>query len=271
MNYTTFKSKKIHYNSYGKGFPVVLLHGFCEDSSMWNNFRDDLLEEKYKVITIDLPGFGHSEVIPAISIEDMAHVVHQIVEELQLESIILIGHSMGGYVALAYAENYGAQLKGLGMFHSHPYEDTDAVRQNRQKGIDFIQQFGHELYVKRLIPNYFSEKYIGANGFQIDKLILKASQNDAQGIIAAQQAMMKRPDKTEVLKKIACPVWFIVGKLDTTVEQEKSIGQTHLPSVADIHILEKVGHMGMFEAEKETQKLLRQFLLFCLESGVVKN
>lgn len=265
MKSITFRNKTIAYDTAGKGIAVVLLHGFCEDSRMWEDFKLDLVEEKYKVITIDLPGFGKSTVWPGVSISDMAAAVDAVLKELKLEKVILIGHSMGGYVSLAFAEKHGKKLIGLGMFHSHPYADSDEKKEGREKGIGFVQRQGHALYVKQLIPAFFAPEFVNSNAFLIEKLTFRASNYDAEAIIAALQAMKDRPDRSKVLSGIKCPVLFIIGKKDNAIPADQSLEQTHLPRVSSIHILEKVGHMGMFEATKHTQLYIRKFVAFCLE------
>lgn len=267
MKYVASEKGAIAYTTKGKGFPLVLLHGFCEDSTVWDEFKTDLLEENYKVIAIDLPGFGKSELAAEeVSMSDFAEVVHAVVEELALEKIILIGHSMGGYAGLAFAEKYGGKLAGLGLFHSHPYPDSEEKKAGRQKGIDFIKRQGHVLYVKQLFPNLFAPTFVKSNAFLLEKLTFRASRYRSEGIIAALAAMKNRPDRSEVLKNIQVPVLFIIGGKDTTVPAEQSLEQTHLPAVSSVHLLEKVAHMGMFEARKQSQLIVRQFVEFCLNT-----
>lgn len=258
-----FNQKKIAYSTQGRGAAIVLLHGFCEDSSIWDDFKLDLLEKKYRVVCIDFPGFGKSEVVNNLSIEYMADAVYAVANQLNLKDTILVGHSMGGYVSLAFAKKYPDFLKGLGIFHSHPFADSEEKKKNRSRGIDFINEYGHELYVKQLFPTLFPEGYEKTNRFLIDKLTHKASGYPAEGIIEAQNAMAKRKDHSQVLKDIQVPVLFIIGEKDGLIKMEQSLKQTPLPELAVVHVLEKVGHMGMFEARQKTQIMLRQFVGFC--------
>jgi pimeloyl-ACP methyl ester carboxylesterase len=170
---------------------------------------------------------------------------------------------MGGYVSLAFAERFPERLIGLGMFHSQAMADSDEKKINRQKSIDFIRRQGSALYVKQTIPGLFAPNFINSNTFLIEKLSFRASQYAPEGIVAALAAMKNRPDRSDVLAQLHCPVLFIIGKLDGAIPWENSMAQTHLPGRADIHILDKVGHMGMFEAVKQTQSIVRQFVQFC--------
>lgn len=265
MKYLDYQNGQLAYSSKGRGKIVVFLHGFCEDSSVWDEFKKDLVEEKYRVVCVDLPGFGQSDPIVPFSISDMADAVAELLEHLSISECTLIGHSMGGYVGLAFAKKYPHLLNGLGLFHSHPYADPPEKKEGRQKGIDFIERQGHVLYVKQLIPKLFAPKFVNSNAFLVDKLIYKASKYQASGIINGLVAMKDRPDQSSVLQNIEVPVLFIIGELDEAIPSEFSMEQTHLADEASIHNLEKVAHMGMFEARKQTQLIIRKFVAHCLE------
>ena len=256
-----FNEHKINYYKRGKGKALVFLHGFGEDSSIWDEFAQ--VFSKNKIIRIDLPGFGKSEPVENVSIEYMADGVKAVLNELKIKSCILIGHSMGGYVSLAFAKKYESLLKGLGLFHSHPFADTKEKSSNRKKSIQFLQKNGHIHFVKPLIPKFFAPSFRSSNGFLIDQMIHRASQYTTEGFIYGTKAMLNRVDQSEVLKNISCPVLFIVGKKDELVPLEYSLEQTALPQVASIQILEDVGHAGMFEAKKATRKQLKNFIDLC--------
>ncbi len=263
MKYLSFLQRKIAFRAEGRGTPIVLLHGFCEDSTVWDEFKSSLLEAAYQVVGIDLPGFGRSEAIPGISIEQMAEAVQAVLVETGLGKSIVIGHSMGGYVSLAFARRFPEMLLGLGLFHSHPYADTEAKKEGRLKSAAFIHRQGHALFVKQLIPALFAQKFARDNTLLIEKLSYQAAQYPSAGIIAALEAMAQRPDESETLAKLAVPALFIIGKKDTAIPADQSLEQIHLPPLASIHILDQVGHMGMFEAPGKTQIIAREFAAFC--------
>jgi len=168
---------------------VVLLHGYCEDQQMWDHFIPLLPSAKY--ITIDLPGFGESEVIPNISIAIMAEVVMAVLKELEIDKTILIGHSMGGYISLAFAEKYPNYLTGLGLFHTHPYADTDLQKASRNKSIDFLERNGVAHYAKQLIPKLFPTGFSRFNKSLVTNLIYRAILPDV-----GHMGMFERPKKT---------------------------------------------------------------------------
>ena len=254
----------LNYSQAGRGTPVVLIHGFCEDSYIWEDLQQDLLEEQYRVVRVDLPGFRRSTP-HGNRIETYAAAVLAVADELKLDRFVLIGHSMGGYTALAIAERAPERLLGLGLVHSHPYADTPEKKADRLKSVEFIERYGHEMYVKQLVPKLFASRYAMSHRFLVDKLIFRAARYPLAGIVHALQAMAHRPDRSAVLAEIGCPVLFINGELDEAVPENYRRDQLPLPAVAQIHTFPKVAHMGMFEAAREVELAVRQFLAFCEE------
>lgn len=259
MNFTRYEGKKIAFKQSGKGQALVLLHGFCSDSRLWEDFTKDWIPN-YQLIVIDLPGFGQSEWLPNLSIPSMAGAVKAVLDHLNIATCIMIGHSMGGYVALAFAAHNRTMLKGLGLFHSHPYADKEAKKSERLKSIDFIKRHGTVPYIKQLIPALFAPQAVGSYAFEIEKLSLRAINYPQEVIIASMEAMCQKEDYSAVLHTINCPVLFIIGKDDRVIEHEASLAQTYLPAIADIHILKGVGHMGMLERVQLTRRIIQNFV-----------
>ena len=248
------------YIQKGKSIPIVFLHGFCEDSSIWFDLLDDFSEINF--ICIDLPGFGKSETQLDCGIDKMANIVNIILEEHEVEKCILIGHSMGGYVALEFVKSFPTKCIGLGLFHSQPNADTVEKKENRKKSIDFIKKNGSILFVKQLIPKLFAPRFGTKSSFTISKLVLAASKYSSNGIINALEAMIYRTDNQQVINNISIPVLFIVGEYDKAIPSANSYNQLALPGISQIHILDGVGHMGMFEARSKCVKFLKQFFNF---------
>ena len=257
-----FKGKKIAFRINGKGKPLVLAHGLCEDSTIWDDFIKDLVGE-FQIIRPDLNGFGESELLPEHSVELMADSVKAILEHLKIEKCVYIGHSLGGYVGMSFAKKYPSVLAGLGLFHSHPFEDSEDKKAERVRAIEFIQKNGHIVYVKQLIPKLFAELFATSNEFLINSLIFKASKYLPETIIGAQKAMLERLDHGDTLKELPCPALLIIGKQDKSVPYDVSLKMMPFASVADIHILPKVAHMGIFTAKDRTVKAVRNFMNFC--------
>ena len=261
MQFVNFKGKKIAYQAQGKGQTLVLLHGLCEDSTIWDEFIKNLSE--YRIIRPDLSGFGESEILPEHSIEVMAESVKAILDELKIAKCVMVGHSMGGYVTMAFAQKYPSVLTGLGLFHSHPYADSDEKKEERRKSIEFVKRNGHIIYVKQLIPKLFAELFATSNEFLINSLIHKATQYPPETIIGAQEAMLNRPDHQEVLQNLECPALLVIGKQDKTVPYQISLKMLPLATTSEILILPKVAHMGIFTARDRIVKTIKHFMELC--------
>jgi len=251
-------SKVISYTILGNGPTLLLLHGFCEDSSMWDNFKIPFLND-YTVICPDLPGFGLSEAKDQTSMEIMASCINEILEKEGIDKCCFIGHSMGGYVAMAFAELYPEKLSGLCLFHSHPFEDTEDKKENRRKTIEFMKRWGSEPFVSELIPKLFLKDFAQKNPDLVSSMISKAEKFPQKGIIAATNAMIERTDRSVLIKSLECPILFIIGEFDEAIPAAFSMAQQKLNTDAISYTL-NVAHMGMFEAEAETQEILMEFL-----------
>jgi pimeloyl-ACP methyl ester carboxylesterase len=267
MPFLLFQNKKIAYQSQGQGTSVIFVHGFCEDHTIWEDFNPEIIAAGYRVITVDLPGFGESEVVPDASVETMATIVNELLSYLDIEKAVFIGHSLGGYVGLAFAKTYTARLLGLGLFHSHPYADSEEKKQGRRRSMEVVRSKGGALFVRQLIPGLFAESFARSHPDLMEQLIRRAAAYPPEGILNALQAMHDRPDQSDVLKNIQQPVLFIIGKEDTAVPKEASLKQTTLPDMSSVVILEGVGHMGMFEAKAQTQQAVVEFLRWCTQAS----
>jgi pimeloyl-ACP methyl ester carboxylesterase len=264
-------NNKLGYKVTGNGPIVVLLHGFGEDGTVWENQYNYLTD--YRIIIPDLPGTGISEVSSEISIESMADAVVEVIKEVQKtlssnenQRVVLIGHSMGGYVGLAIAEKYPDLLLGLGLFHSTAFADSPEKIETRRKGIQFINEHGPYEFLKSTIPNLFSTQTKTNNPEIIQKQIAKANNFSGNSLVSYYNAMINRKDRTNVLKESKWPVLFVLGKYDTTVPLNDGLQQCKMPVFSYIHILENSAHMGMFEEIEDTNLLLKNYLESTLKS-----
>ncbi len=259
------------YRDTGIGFPVVLLHGFPEDGKVWEQ-QMDLLREDYRLIVPDLPGSGGSP-SPAglLTIDSLADFVYAILLAERLKACIVVGHSMGGYIALAFAENYPELLKGFGLFNSSALPDTEEKKQSRLKSVEIMKKYGAAAFVKQAVPGLFGKKFREANGPVVEALIMRSASLNVNALIAYYQAMIQRPDRRSILQQTKVPVLFVIGKADTTIPLAAILQQVSLPAASAIHILEEVGHMAMLEAPADTGRQLHDFIDLCLNATYTKN
>jgi pimeloyl-ACP methyl ester carboxylesterase len=259
-----YQSSKIFYRIIGNGKPVILLHGFGEDGTIWQN-QIEFLKNHFKLIVPDLPGSGKSEMIADMSIEGMADVIKEIlIIELLSPSpsgvgwVGAAGHSMGGYITLALAEKYPHLVNAFGLFHSSAFADSEEKKATRLKAIEFIKNNGAYEFLKTSIPGLF----LNPENYQpCINLVEKAKHFTAEALIQYYQAMVARPNRTEVLKNFAGPILFIIGEHDKAVPFEQSMQQCYLPAQSHIHILRNSAHMGMWEEVEKVNTILLQFLL----------
>ena len=253
----TYQSSKIYYRTIGAGKPVVLIHGFAEDGDVWKN-QIEFLKDHFYLIIPDLPGTGRSALINDMSIEGIAEVIKAILLNEQTETCSMVGHSMGGYITLAFAEKYPAMVTSVGLVHSSAFADNEEKKANRLKSIEFVKKNGAYEFLKAVITDLFTEEWAAANPEIVDRQIEKSKDFTDEAIIAYYQAMINRPDRTHVLKSFPKPILFIIGEHDKAVPFEQSMQQCYLPNHAYIHILRNSAHMGMLEeADKLNQALLQ--------------
>ena len=269
MKQILFDNKKIFYRTAGKGNPVMLVHGFAEDGNIWN-YQIEKLKEKFYVIAPDLPGSGKSEMLEGkITIEDYAEVLKAIADVETIDkqkdqnaatSCTLIGHSMGGYITLAFAEKYPELLDTFCLFHSTAFADDETKKEVRRRGIEFIKNNGAAAFLRASAPNLFSEKTKNENPELIEEFTDLSKGISPEALIQYYNAMIQRPDRTSVLKSFQRAILFIIGKHDTAVPLESSLQQCHLPAISHIHILQNSGHVGMWEEKDRASTLLLDFL-----------
>jgi pimeloyl-ACP methyl ester carboxylesterase len=262
-----FRGKKIFYRAEGKGKPVLLLHGFGEDGNIWNPQFNNLKEDHF-VIVPDLPGSGQSEMLEGqCTMDDYAEAVKAITDKeiiekegSQKKSFTLIGHSMGGYITLAFAQKYPDVLNSFGLFHSSAFADDEKKIEVRRKAIDFIKKNGTEAFMKTSVPDLFSEKTKKEKPELVEELLMIANKISPEALIQYYEAMIKRPDTTSVLKSFPGPVLFIIGKHDAAIPLQASLEQCHIPAISSIHILQHSGHLGMREQQQLSNIYLTNFL-----------
>ena len=255
-----FRGRRIEYEIRGEGLPVMMVHGFPADRSVWDPLLTGL-ENKYRWILPDLPGSGQSDFNGSLtSLVDFAEALRAITEQENILEMVLIGHSMGGYISLAFAEKYPERLLSLGLFHSSSYADSNEKKEVRDKNISFIQKNGAEPFVRQSIPGLYSTGFAAGNPPEIQKQVLRYANFNAESLVLYLTAMKQRPATTGVLRSFTRPILFIMGEEDKAVPLKDGLEQCHLPPISYIHLLTHTAHMGMIESTNQCQTIIDRFL-----------
>ena len=261
--YQSFKKDNytIAYQKYGTPKPaVVLVHGFPEDGTVFEK-QYAFLKENYTVIVPDLPGSGKSAYNPNLqSTEDFAEMIKLVLQQEQIEKCFLLGHSMGGYIALAFAEKYPERLLGLGLIHSTAYEDSPEKKENRKRSIRLMEKYGGYFFLRTVIPGLFSGTFAAAQPSVIEQLTEKGKAFETKALQQYYSIMMHRKDKTNMLQNIAVPVLFIIGEQDTAVPTQDVLQQIALPQTSFIKILPDAAHMGFLEKPEKVNEAIVRFI-----------
>ena len=207
--------------------------------------KDASLQKYFNLLCIDLPGFGLSEVIKDVTISKMADEVKLVIEHLKIFNCVLLGHSMGGYVTLAFAKKYKELLKGFGLIHSTAAKDNFERLAKRKQLINFIKKNSPKTFFNTFFPELFFDKEM--NKKQIKNLIENTNSTDSKGIIEAIEAMMMREEAFDVLETTHLPVFFVIGKHDTIITENDMFGQAALCNQSEICYLKNSNHLGMIE------------------------
>ncbi|NSW93297.1 MAG: alpha/beta hydrolase [Bacteroidales bacterium] len=258
--YIIYNGGKIHYSDTGSGRAVVLLHGYLESSDIWRDFAG-LLSERYRVISVDLPGHGRSNVYGDIhTMEFMATGIRQLLLSLDIKNPVLVGHSMGGYVALAFAELYHNEISGYCLFHSHPFADTPETRGKREREINFVRMGKKYL----MYPTNISMMYASSNLEKLKEAVERsktiASSISDEGIIAVLKGMMARPSRLHIMEEGLIPCLWILGRHDNYINCDAIQSKVRLPANARLVILENSGHLGFIEEPQLSATALTQFI-----------
>ena len=258
MPFFNFKEKNIHYNTEGSGEVVVLLHGFLENGSMWDEFALDIAKT-HQVIRLDLPGFGNSDCIQAThSMQLFAECTKYLLSELKIDSFIIIGHSMGGYVALELAKICPKKIKTFILFHSTASSDSEQKKKHRARAVKAVNK-KQSVYLKTTIPLLFPLQFKKACAPKIKKMIVEAEELNPIGITAALTGMQERDNNNETLGNLSCKKIYIAGTLDPLLSIEL-LEEEAKNNGADFIEIENAGHMSHWEntkmALKEIQKAL---------------
>lgn len=257
QSFVNYKNIRVHFSSEGKGSAVVLIHGFLENSTMWKDIVH-ILAKKNRVITIDLLGHGETDCLGYVhTMEEQAKMIKAVLNHLKLRKFTLIGHSMGGYIALAFADLFPKTIKGLCLMNSTYKNDDDELKSLRTRAIKMVEK-NYKNIVRMSFTNLFSENSRTLFKSEIKEALSEALKMPIQGYIAAQEGMKIRENHTNLFKNATFKKNMILGKKDWIIDSEKAllfakkhhINATILPE----------GHMSHIENKKELIEALVGFI-----------
>lgn len=259
MNVLIINSIPIYFTSKGKGMSLVFLHGFIESHEVWYDLSREI-SKNYNAVCIDLPGHGKSGCAEHThTMEFMAEIVNAVLVNLKIEKCVMIGHSMGGYVTLNFAQKYSKKLLGFCLLHSHPYEDSDQKKKDRRQAIKIVEH-NPDLLISEMIPNLFANKDVSTHKKAAETLVRIAGAMPKQGIIKAMEGMIERKDKQNVLKKTKVPVLIILGMQDEIMNFETMKEQFQLSKHIHPLVLDHSGHVGFIEEQHLVLETLKSFV-----------
>ena len=249
----------LHYSVAGTGtVDVVLLHGFLESSSIWK-YLIPLFDPSFRVILIDLPGHGNSPTEKGEhTIEEMGHRVYATLKEIGVNRFHLIGHSMGGYIALAIAETYASEIRTLTLLFSTYKADSPEKKIIREKSVE-VMKSDFDRFVELGVPNLFGSYAKKAQEQRIQWAKEIALQTSTQGAITATKAMMQRPDRRDIALQLGSNLLVLLGKEDSAINSEVLLLELE-PTEARTHLL-SCGHNGHIELPEQCAKILNAELL----------
>lgn len=246
---------------------LVLLHGFMENLSIWSDMEPHL-SDNFSLLKIDLPGHGQSEIIAEVqTMELMAEEVKKVLDHENITKIHLLGHSMGGYVSLAFAEKHPEYLKSLTLFFSTYFPDDDEKKEQRIKSYRIIKDaFAH--YARAGVPNLFNPNEKDILEGKIETALEVALSTNNLGALASVKGMVERTDKKHIMENLEAKILVLAGKHDNAVKTETMI--KHLPDRTNIksYILD-CGHNGHWEKPKICAEIINTELLHNMPKHLV--
>lgn len=263
--FVIYKDTTISYKTYGAGKPVMLIHGFSERSFVWDKLISTL-KENYLVIVPDIPGYnrdctvGENELFVAGSIHEMAKAMIAVIRSSDLKEVIVLGHSMGGYIALEMQYINSGLVKGLGLLHSTANVDNNEKREARLKTIDFLERYEAGTFIKSTVVNLFGSAITEKEPDTLSNFYEAVGYINEKILTANINAMLNRRQQLETIAKSEFPVLFIIGEEDKAVPVADVFVQTTLGLQSFVHLLPKCGHMGMIESPEVFNKAVKDYL-----------
>jgi pimeloyl-ACP methyl ester carboxylesterase len=250
MQKTIVNGIELAYARCGHGQPLVLLHGYPLDHHIWDAITP-LLEDKFDLLIPDLRGFGESATVETpYTMDDYASDIAALLDSLRITKTAIAGHSMGGYVALAFARLFPDRVTGLGLIASQTLADSPERKEGRYKSAAEAAEQGIGGIVEAMTPKFTSDSNLQAFVRQV------MQRQTPQACIGALKAMAERPDSTSVLASLTCPIVLVHGDADLLIPVERAREAKEAAPHALLVELPGAGHLPMLEAKEQTAQTL---------------
>ncbi len=248
----------VSYQIVGKGYPLVLLHGFTETQALWNPCVQKLQKYNLKIITLDLPGHGDSNFPSSLNnFDNLASWLREVLTALGIDSFYLAGHSMGGYLAFAFAAKYPEHLSGFALVHSTPFADSDEKKIQRDRNVESIEKYGNQPFITALQNNLYAEGFSDQYPSLVKESFQRGINTAPETLLRCLKMMRDRNDYQSWIKTASLPITAILGKGDLIIPWQQVSPAVQEATKAQVITLSDIGHMGMIENPAEiTQSLL---------------
>jgi pimeloyl-ACP methyl ester carboxylesterase len=245
----------IGYDDRGSGRAVVMLHPFPSDRGLWNGLAE-ALAPRCRVVTVDARGFGESTARGSFSIADLADDVAALLAERGIDKATLLGMSMGGYAALAFAQRHPARLEALILADTRAAADSDAARAGRAAALAQIRGEGAAAYLAASLPRLLSPQAPPA----LVTFLRARAETRAASLIAGVEALRDRPDRSQELGAIRCPTLVLGGDAEQVIPSSEMKAMADAIPSARFTALAGAGHLSHLEAPGPFERAVASFL-----------
>ncbi|MBD2699340.1 alpha/beta hydrolase [Spirosoma sp. BT702] len=230
---------------------ICLIHGHGVDASIWDGIYADLVSDAIVL----KPDF--SQLTNHVSIEAYAEDLYARLREIQAQNVVLVGHSMGGYIALAFADKYPGMVAALVLYHSTATADDEKRLEARRQAIDGLKTDGSAPFIQKQLPKMVAPTYPGDKTQELVKRFISLP---ADALIAGMKAIAGRPDRTHVLRNATFPVLLLLGKDDQLIPFDKTAQLADLSPRIRVAAIDNAGHLSMTEQSEDSLRALRSFI-----------
>lgn len=257
---TTINDITLAFNDQGIGLPLVFLHAFPLNRTMWAK-QEEALSSQFRVITIDLRGHGESDApLWHYSLDQAADDVHGLLDHLSIRQAVFVGLSMGGYILFAFYRKYAERVTGLVLADTRAQADTDEGKQARFEMAQIAYKQGARAIADIVIPKLLSPLTIHTRPELVQHVRTMIEGNQVSGIAGDLMAMAERPDSIPLLKRMTCPVQILVGELDLSTPPSDAKLMADRISHADLAIIPGAAHLSNLEQPGPFNESIRSFV-----------